>query len=33
MTIEANTLVGIIEKMSEEEEVGEVIANEMTVNI
>ena len=33
MTIEANALVGIIEKLSNDDEVGELIVNEMTVNI
>jgi len=33
MTIEANSLVGIIEKLSEEDEVGELNVHEMTVNI
>ena len=33
MTIEANSLVGIIEKLSEEDEVGELNVNKMTVNI
>jgi hypothetical protein len=33
MTIEVNSLVGIIEKLSDEDEVGELNVNEMTVNI
>jgi hypothetical protein len=33
MTIEANSLVGIIEKLSHKDEVGELNVNEMTVNI
>ena len=33
MTIEANSLVGIIEKLSDDDEVGELNVNEMTVNI
>jgi hypothetical protein len=33
MTIEANALVGIIEKLSDDDEVGELNVNEMTVNI
>ncbi len=33
MAIEANSLVGIIEKLSDDDEVGELNVNEMTVNI
>ena len=33
MTIEANALVGIVEKLSDDDEVGELNVNEMTVNI
>ena len=33
MTIEVNSLVGIIEKLSDEDKVGELNVNEMTVNI
>ena len=33
MTIEANALMGIIEKLSDDDEVGELNVNEMTVNI
>jgi hypothetical protein len=33
MTIEANSLAGIIEKLSDDDEVGELNINEMTVNI
>jgi hypothetical protein len=33
MTIEADSLVGIVERLSEEDEVGELNVTEMTVNI
>jgi hypothetical protein len=33
MTIEKNSLVGIIEKLSDKDEVGELNVNEMTINI
>ncbi len=33
MTIEANALVGIVEKLSDDDKVGELNVNEMTVNI